>query len=704
MKISIEKIISKGGSRMGYMVGVDVGGTFTDLTLVDSKNGEIKNHKVSSTPDDPSRAIMQGIREILEMNSIAVEDVQYLAHGTTVATNALIERKGAVTGLIVTEGFRDLLEIGRQTRPSLYNFFAEKPEPVIPGNLRLEVNERLLANGEVYRAVNEVSLKKAIQELKEKGVEAIAVCFLFSYLNPEHEKKAVEMIKEQFPEVYVSASHELVPEFREYSRLSTIALNAYLGPVMKHYMENFLNSVKDYGIPVEPYITQSNGGNISIYESVSFPLRTAVSGPAAGVVAAKNLAELTGYKNMITFDMGGTSADFSLIENGEPKISMEREVEGFPARIPMLDIHACGAGGGSIAYIDKGGALKVGPESAGSTPGPASYGRGGTKPTVTDANVLLGRLNPKEILGGRMNLDREVAKRAIQEQICDHSQLTLEEATAGILSVVNANMSRAIRLISIQKGHDPRDFTLVSFGGAGGLHCSALAKELNIPRILIPPSPGTFCSLGLLVTDVRTDYVSSSLQEASPQNMKFVAEQFEELKEEGVKLLDKENIPESKRKYELVIDMRFKGQNYEIPIPVEWDELTPVGLTALSERFKEQHEKIYGYAKKEGVLEFVNYRLTAVGQLPKATFKKSAKTSDSPIPRETRQVYFTEIEEPGYSETKIFAREDLVPGSKVQGPLIVEQMDTTILILPKQTVKVDEYGNLIIHTFGEEEY
>jgi N-methylhydantoinase A len=688
---------------MSYMVGVDVGGTFTDVTLVDSKTGEIKNHKVSSTPDDPSRAIMKGIKDILEINDIAVEDVQYLAHGTTVATNALIERKGAVTGLIVTEGFRDLLEIGRQTRPSLYNFFEEKPQPVIPGNLRFEASERLLANGQVHKVIDEESLHKAIDALKEQGVKSIAVCFLFSYLNPEHEKVAVDTIRKRFPEVYVSASHEIVPEFREYSRLSTTALNAYLGPVMKNYMENFLNSVKEYGIPAEPYITQSNGGIISIHESVSSPLRTAVSGPAAGVVAAKNLAELTGYKNMITFDMGGTSADFSLIENGEPKISMEREVEGFPARIPMLDIHACGAGGGSIAYIDNGGALKVGPESAGSTPGPASYGRGGTKPTVTDANLLLGRLNPKEILGGRMTVDLEAAKQAINENICEQSLLTLEEATAGIISVVNANMSRAIRLISIQKGHDPRDFTLVSFGGAGGLHCSALAKELNIPRVLIPPSPGTFCSLGLLVTDVRTDYVRSTLEEASPESMKVVASHFEELKEEGIKLLEKENITESKRKYELVIDMRFKGQNYEIPIPVEWDELTPTGFATLKDRFQEQHEKIYGYAKKDGILEFVNYRLTAVGQLPKARFEKLNVAGETPVPRASRQVYFTEIEKPGYYDTKIFAREDLKPGNQLQGPLIVEQMDTTILVLPEQTMKVDEYGNLIINTFGEEE-
>lgn len=688
---------------MSYMVGVDVGGTFTDVTLVDSKTGEIKNHKVSSTPEDPSRAIMKGIKDILEINDIAESDVQYLAHGTTVATNALIERKGAVTGLIVTEGFRDLLEIGRQTRPSLYNFFEEKPQPVIPGNLRYEARERLLANGEVYKVIDEDSLHKAIDALKEQGVKSIAVCFLFSYLNPEHEKFAVKEIRKRFPDVYVSASHEIVPEFREYSRLSTTALNAYLGPVMKNYMENFLNSVKEYGIPVEPYITQSNGGIISIHESVASPLRTAVSGPAAGVVAAKNLAELTGYKNMITFDMGGTSADFSLIEDGEPKISMEREVEGFPARIPMLDIHACGAGGGSIAYIDNGGALKVGPESAGSTPGPASYGRGGTRPTVTDANLLLGRLNPKEILGGRMSVDMDAAKQAIKEHICDQSKLTLEEATAGIISVVNANMSRAIRLISIQKGHDPRDFTLVSFGGAGGLHCSALAKELNIPRVLIPPSPGTFCSLGLLVTDVRTDYVRSTLEEASPGSMNVVASHFKELKKEGVKLLEKENIPESKRKYELVIDVRFKGQNYEIPIPVEWDELTSAGFAALKERFEEQHEKIYGYAKKDGILEFVNYRLTAVGQLPKARFEKSTAANETAVPRATRQVYFSEIENSGYYETKIFDRKNLKPGNKVQGPLIVEQMDTTILVLPDQTMEVDDYGNLIINTFGGEE-
>lgn len=689
---------------MRYMIGVDVGGTFTDITLVDSFTNNIKNHKVPSTPDDPSRAIMTGVVQILEMNDIPVTDVRYLAHGTTVATNALIERKGAATGLLVTDGFRDLLEIGRQTRPSLYDIFKEKPEPVIPGYLRVEVEERLTSDSQVYKELDREKLRESIIRLKEDGVQSIAVCFLFSYVNPDHEKIAMEEISRIFPEAYVSASHEVVPEFREYSRLSTTALNAYLGPVMKKYMENFQNSVKETGIPVDPYITQSNGGIISIQESVSTPVRTAVSGPAAGVVAAKHLAELTGYKNMITFDMGGTSADFSLIENGEPKISMDREIEGFPARIPMLDIYACGAGGGSIAYLDNGGALKVGPESAGSTPGPAAYGRGGTKPTVTDANAILGRLNPDGILGGRMDLDLVAASNVITEHICKNTTLSVNEAATGILSVVNANMSRAIRLISVQKGYDPREFTLVSFGGAGGLHCGALARELNIPRILIPPSPGTFCSLGLLVTDIRSDYVRSSLYDANGENIAAISELFADMEKEGSAMLAKEKVDESNRHFVYGIDMRFKGQNYEIMIPVESYELTEDGVQGIIQKFHEEHEKVYGYSNKNGTIEFVNYRVTALGELPKATLEKAEENKTHEIkPAASREVFYSEVDVPGYYTTEIYNRDEFIPGDHIAGPAIIQQMDTTILILPGQTMKVDQYRNLIINTFGEEE-
>ncbi|UUZ84987.1 hydantoinase/oxoprolinase family protein [Paenibacillus sp. P26] len=688
---------------MRYMVGVDVGGTFTDVTLVDTHSGEILNHKVPSTPEDPSRAIMNGIGQILERNGVPVSEVRYLAHGTTVATNSLIERKGALTGLLVTEGFRDLLEIGRQTRPGLYDFFKEKPEPVIPGHLRLEVEERLYADGSVRKPLDRAGLRDAIGRLKREGVQSIAVCLLFSYLNPEHEKQVVEEIQALFPEAYVSASHQVVPEFREYPRLSTTALNAYLGPVMQRYMENFQHSVREAGIPVDPYITQSNGGIISIQESVSNPVRTAVSGPAAGVVGAAHLAELTGLKNMITFDMGGTSADFSLIENGEPKISMEREVEGFPARIPMLDIHACGAGGGSIAWLDAGGALKVGPESAGSVPGPACYGRGGTRPTVTDANAILGRLNPDGILGGRMALDVEPSRRAIQEHLCDRTQLPLLEAATGILAVVNANMTRAIRLISVEKGYDPREFTLVSFGGGGGLHCGALARELGIPRILVPPSPGTFCSLGLLVTDVRSDYVRSSLMEPGEGCMAEVRGLFTAMMQEGAAMLGKEGIPEPKRRYVLGLDLRFKGQNYELTIPVDWSELNEDGVQGILQRFHEQHEKHCGYSNRAGAVEFVNYRVTALGESPKASLSPEEECGGGPAePSSRREVYFSETEQAGYYSTPVYERSRLAPGDRLAGPVIIEQMDSTILLLPGQTLRVDAYRNLLIHTFGEE--
>ncbi|MEN6316009.1 MAG: hydantoinase/oxoprolinase family protein [Clostridiaceae bacterium] len=689
---------------MSCMIGVDVGGTFTDISLLDIETGVIKIHKVPSTPDDPSRAIMTGVDEILQINNLPYSDVQYLAHGTTVATNALIERKGAKTGLLVTKGFKDLLEIGRQTRSSLYSLFIKKPEPLIPGNLRLEIDERLYSDGSCRKAVDKGDVSKRINELKDNSVTSIAVCFLFSYLNPEHEKQVLSQLKEEYPGVYISASHEVVPEFREYDRISTTVINAYLGPVMKRYMENFKSSVKQRKIGISPYIMQSNGGIISIGESVQNPVRTAMSGPAAGVVAASYLSERTGFKNMITFDMGGTSADFSLIENGTPKISIERTIEEFPARIPMLDIHTCGAGGGSIAWLDAGGALKVGPESAGAVPGPACYSRGGMLPTVTDANTVLGRLNPQNMLGGRMTLDVAASKKAIQSYICDHSSLSLMEAACGIISVVNATMTRAIRVISVEKGYDPREFTLVSFGGGGGLHCCALAKELNIPNILIPPAPGTFCSLGLLVSDVRSDYVRSMLLEAKADELSTIGGLFSQMRKEGEEFLIKENIPAKDCRYDCTIDMRFVGQNYELTIPVDMSELRADRFDSIIRRFHDEHRKKYGYSDKKAVVEFVNYRLTAIGILSKPEFKKLGSYSDkTPVATGHRDVYYSDVDKPGLYDTFIYNRTDLLPGNRLAGPAIIEQMDSTIMILPGQTADIDPYGDIIIHTFGEVE-
>ncbi|MFZ5823927.1 MAG: hydantoinase/oxoprolinase family protein [Bacillota bacterium] len=684
---------------MRFMIGVDVGGTFTDLTLVDVAAQVVHTHKVRSTPADPSRAIMTGIVELVEMTQIPYDAVDYLAHGTTVATNALIEKKGVATGLLTTEGFRDLLEIGRQTRPALYNPQLQKPEPLVPAHLRLEVPERIYASGEVRQPLDPGAVQAAVEQLKAAGVKAVAICFLFSYVNPEHETATAELVQELFPEAYVSVSHQVVPEFREFSRLSTTVLNAYVGPVMQRYLRNFQNSVREVGIKVDPYITQSNGGILSIEETVRNPVRTAVSGPSAGVVAAAHLGRLAGIRNMITFDMGGTSADISVIYQGEPLLSNEREVEGWPARIPMLDIITIGAGGGSIAHIDAGGALKVGPESAGAQPGPACYPGGGSEPTVTDANVVLGRMNPGKILGGRMELNAEAARQAVNSRVAERSGLDTLTAASGIIDVVNANMVRAIRLVSVERGYDPREFTLVAFGGAGPLHAVALAQELDIPQVLVPPSPGTLCSLGLLVTDIRADHVVSKVLVPSQESLPTIQQIFAKLSAEGRALLEKEQVPAERRRYILTVDARYQRQNYELPINVEEGELTPAGLADLLSRFHAEHARAYGYARPQAPVEFVNFRLTAVGELPKAPIAEySPRTGGKPLPLGERKVYFKEAN--AYVNCPVYQRDAIQPGDELVGPAIVEQMDTTVVVPPGMRFHADTFGNLLIDVKG----
>ena len=553
---------------MSIMIGVDVGGTFTDFSTFDTETGRLKHFKHSSTPEDPSKAIVSGILHVLEEDVIGPEQVSYLAHGTTVATNALIEKKGARLGLITTKGFKDLMEIGWQKRPSLYDLSKQKPESLIPDGMKCEVEERILYDGTVKTALNEDSVREAVRYLKDMKAETIAVCTLFSFLNPVHEDRIKEIIREEYPEVYVSVSHELVPEFREYSRMSTTVLNAYLGPVMEKYVHNFERSILDAGITVAPYVTQSNGSVISIAETIDCPIKTAVSGPSAGVIGAACIGKQCGIDKIITFDMGGTSIDVSLIENGKASLSNERLVEGYPARIPMIDIVTVGAGGGSIARIDAGGALKVGPDSAGATPGPACYMRGGTNPCVTDANIVLGKLNREKILGGRMDVDAGLAEKAIKENICDKSELTLDQAAAGIISVVNSNMTRAIRVVSVERGYDAREFTLMAFGGAGPLHACEVARDMGITSVLLPPSPGTLCSLGLLMADTKFDISRSNVMIAEEENLNRVQDIFDTLTREGNELLSREGVKEKDRSFTYLIECRYERQNYEIGIEV----------------------------------------------------------------------------------------------------------------------------------------
>ena len=551
-----------------YRIGIDVGGTFTDVTLLNSETGRYYTYKLSSTLQDQSLAIANGTKETLELYGVPVSEIEYFGHGTTVATNMIIERKGAKTALITTKGFRDLLEIGRQTRPSLYNIMEDKPETLVKRSLRKEISERVTAKGDILRDVDRDEVRAVLKELKEQGVESIAVCFLFSFLNSRNEKIVEECIKEVWPEAYYSVSSTILPEFREFERLSTTVINSYLGPRMKMYIHNLRQRIKEVGVTVEPYITQSNGGVMSISSTIQTPVQTALSGPSAGVMGAVYIAEAAGFKDIITYDMGGTSTDVSLVKDGIAEYTTKRKVCGLPSGVPMIDVHAVGAGGGSIAQIDNAGALKVGPESAGANPGPAAYGLGNENPVVTDANLVLGRINPHYVLGGRLKIDAELSKKAVKKKIADPMGIGTEEAALGIVKVVNSNMARAIRVITVEKGHNPSDFTLVAYGGAGPLHAVHLAQEMGIRTVLIPPAPGALCALGLLTADIKKSYVRTAIasyDEMTPEQINAV---MSSLRDEGSAWLDSEKVPSERRKFHGIAEMRYVGQNYELQVEI----------------------------------------------------------------------------------------------------------------------------------------
>ncbi|MCG8482022.1 MAG: hydantoinase/oxoprolinase family protein [Clostridia bacterium] len=681
---------------MAYMIGVDVGGTFTDFSVFNKETGELFNYKDSSTPEDPSKAIVKGVEDILRMKETKAGEVCYLAHGTTVGTNALIEKKGARLALITTKGFKDLMEIGNQRRPSLYNLQAQKPFSLIPSGLNCEVTERILHDGSIETPLNVQEVRDVVRTLKYKGVQSIAVCTLFSFINPIHEEQIEKIINVEFPEAYVTVSSKLAPEFREYSRMSTTVLNSYLGPIMGKYVHNFQHSIRDLGIQVEPYITQSNGSIISIKETIDCPIKTAVSGPSAGVIAAAYVGKQCEADKIITFDMGGTSADISLIENYIPQISNERDVEGYPARIPMINIITIGAGGGSIAQIDEGGALKVGPKSAGATPGPACYGRGGTLPVVTDANIAAGKLNQKRILGGRMEVYLDKAYKALDENICANSNLTRDEAANGIITVVNSNMIRAIRSVSVEKGYDVREFSLMAFGGAGPLHACEVAEELGICEVLIPPSPGTLCSLGLLLADTKFDLSRTMILKGEENNMDEFNKQFDNMVAQGTELLDREGIQEERRYFEFSIDMRYHRQNFELNIPILTGKIDADILKQAIADFHTEHKRSYGYCNENAVVQFVSYRISAIGKIDKPEMVPEELHPEIPVPEqiEARNILFQQQKE--YIKTPVYNRTDFVPGQKIEGPCIVEQMDTTVVVPMKWTIHVDGYKNLKI--------
>lgn len=680
---------------MAWRIGIDSGGTFTDVCLIDEDKGDVHIWKVSSTPDDPSQGIAEAFAKGMSRTGIAAHEVSFFGHGTTVATNALIQHRGVKTGLITSDGFRDLLAIGRQKRPHLYDMNVDKPEELVSRDLRLGVAERLRGDGSVEVALDEPALRDAVRHLRDAGVEAIAISFLYSFLSVEHERRGAEIVAEEHPDVFCSLSHDVSPEFREYERLSTTVINAYLGPVMRGYVTALQSKLKDACLLVSPHLTQSNGGVTGFEQAAAMPVRTVLSGPSTGVVAAQALGQISGIDNLITFDMGGTSSDVALLSGGVCRLVTEAEVHGYPLKAPMLDIHTVGAGGGSIAYVDNGGLLKVGPRSAGAHPGPACYGLGTKEPTVTDANVALQTQNPDALLNGQMPIDRGLSLAAVQ-QLADQLGLGVMETADGILDIVTANTAKAIRLISVQRGHDPRDYTLVAFGGAGPVHAARLAAELGMSRILIPRTPGVLCALGLLMTDLRTDYAATQIQlldEATYQGLTVI---FDSLIAQAETWFEQEGIAANARGLNLRVDMRYAGQNYEIAVDLPDGPINQNSLAQLRDGFLAQHKQLYGFVAESDAIQLVTYRVQATGVVPKAQMPFFADFGPDAGAARTgqRQVWMREAG--GFVDAAIYDRALLQPGNEITGPAIIDQLDTTTVVPLGHIARVDSYLTLIL--------
>jgi N-methylhydantoinase A len=676
-----------------YRIGIDVGGTFTDFTLLAEAGGRVSFHKVASTPHDPSEAIERGMADLLREHRIAPDEVTHIGHGTTVATNLVIERKGALTGLITTRGFRDVLEIGRQVRPHLYDYSVVKPPPLVAREHRIEINERLNARGEVLVPLNETELEAAVVKLKSAGVQSVAVCFLHSYRNPAHEVRARAAITRLFPEAYMSISHEVLSEFREYERMSTTALNAAVGPRMERYLDRFLQRVHALKIPGEPFTIHSNGGLMSVRAVRSFPVRTCLSGPAAGVVGAAEVGRVAGFDNLVTFDVGGTSTDVSLVYRGKPLFSSDRAVADYPVKTPMIDIHVIGAGGGSIAWMDDAGALKVGPRSAGADPGPAAYARGGVAATITDAQICLHRLNPVSLLDGRVKVSVAAARDVILHKVATPLGIALEQAAEGVIRIANANMSRAIRSVSTERGYDLAEFALFAFGGAGPLHATEVAKECGISTVIVPQEPGTMCARGMLLTDVSFDFVRSEISTADAASWVRVCALFDTMRREAADWLARERVVDGDRAYRVFIEARYEGQNFEVVVSLP--EVRAEGMADFVVRLHAAHKREYGYDVPGKAVEIVNCRLQAVGRVAKAPLRELTVTgtlADAGTGR--RDVYHGA--EHGWLATPVYARSKLAAGTVIDGPAVIEEMSSTTLLIPDQRAAVDKIGNIII--------
>jgi len=681
-----------------FVVGVDIGGTFTDLVALDATTGDILSCKVPSTPP----GYIDGVARALARVGIRPEDLALFKHGCTLATNAIIQRTGARTGLITTEGFRDILPAARAARIDLYDSDWDPSPPLVPRRHILTVPERVTYEGGVLVPLDEAAVARAGRTLARRGMQSIAVSFLHSYINPAHERRAREILETACPGLFIYISSETIPEVREFERTSTTVVNAYLGPILERYLADLGDRLRAWGYAGQLLITHSGGGLMTCAAARRLPARICQSGPAGGVMGAAGLGRLAGFENLITLDMGGTSADLSLIHHGEPRVANEWKVEfNIPITFPALDLVAIGAGGGSVAWVEAGGLLRVGPRSAGADPGPACYGAGGTEPTITDANLVLGRLSPEMFLGGEMAVKPDLARAAIAERVAVHFGFTVEEAAWNILRVANANMVNAIRLISVQRGYDPRDFALLAFGGAGPLHAVELAREMEIPTVLVPRLPGLTSALGVLAVDVRHDYVRPLFERERSADVGRIQAAFDAMQAEARADLAQEGVAPEAVQLRRTADLRYYGQiSASLTAPVPAERLDAAAVRTLIDDFVTQYRREFGYSMPADLaeVEIVNARVTGHGSIRRHEIKRFPRRGEAEEARKGhRPIYFQGA---GFVPSAVHDRAKLRHGAAFEGPAVVEQWDSTTLVPPGARATVDEYLNLVIHTLA----
>ncbi len=689
----------------GARIGVDIGGTFTDLVLLDA-GGQVHVLKISSTPAKPEEAVVEGVRRILAKAGIAPDAVDEVVHGTTVGSNTLLERKGAATGLLTTKGFRDVLEIGRVRTPELFDLTWDKPDPLVERRHRLEIRERIAADGSVIAPMEEGDVLAAGRSLLDQGIRSVALCFLNSYRNPQHEQRAAALLARDLPELAVTTSTDVLPEAKEYERTSTAVVNAYVVPVMRTYLQRLVDGLAKIGLKAPLLVVNSNGGLAAGATAQAKPVFFISSGPAAGVVGAARLGDVAKEPDLVVFDMGGTTAKASLVQGG--RISRTNEYEfragistpsrfikagGFMMKVPSVDVAEVGSGAGSMAHVDEGGLLHVGPVSAGADPGPACYGIGGDQPTVTDANVVLGYLDPVALAGGTLKLKPELARQAIERVLCDKLKLSVEDAAYGIREVVNANMARAIRAVTVERGVDPRDFTLIAFGGSGPVHACDLARTLGIKRVLFPNLPGVFTALGMLASDVERPFVRAYPRLLAEIDIAEVNTIYAGLRDNAKAALKAEGFADGEIQFQAEIDLRYKGQDSELSIAVE-PPLKGDVLAKLRDAFVQEYRNVYQYAS-DGAVEVAALRLTGLGVRPsKVDFRAIRIVGDAPgaAAERRRKVYFSR--EQGWIDTPVVARASLK--GVTSGPVVIESVDTTVVVPPGATASPDATGNIVV--------